>query len=247
MRSLLLRFAGAGVDAFFAVVGSLIIATQFVSGVRADDIPPQPPYLVAGTHHVLVGVVWDEAAVRKALPSWVTPAEGMTGLINIYQVESGYGITPYQAVYFAVDVEGFDSASGIKGRWIMQGAYGPREVTSAALRKFYQLSVRNGTSRFELTADGIRATGSVGGRDVVLAEIKSNSKPCQPASITLNYATPKGVIEIPVTGEACEAEPVSVDIVAPEGDAFAAFRPVKLLWASEFKNGAFSIARPVPY
>lgn len=217
-----------------------------VSTASADGLP-SPPYLVSGTNHVLVGVIWDEAVIRKVLPQWITPVEAMTGLINIYQVERGYGITPYQSVYFSVDVEGFDSASGIKGRWILQGAYGPQEVTSASLRKFLELPVRNGTSRFESTPGGKRAVGSVGGRDVVIVEIKSGSKPCELASITLNYPSPKGVVEIPVTGEACEADPVSVEVVAPAGDPFATFHPVKVLWASEFKNGAFSITRPLPF
>lgn len=247
MRALQSSLAGAAFQALFALLGSPIIAVWFSSSVLADDGLPQPPYLVVGTHHVLIGVVWNEDAVRRVLPPWVRPVPGMTGLINIYQADGGYGITPYQSVYFSVDVEGFDSASGIKGRWILQGAYGPEEVTSAALRTYLQLPVRNDTSRFERTAGAIRAIGSVEGRDVVVAEIKPSGKPCQPASIAVNYPSRKGLIEIPVTGESCEAEPVSVDVVAPDGDDFAAFRPVKLLWASEFRNGAFSIARPLPY
>jgi hypothetical protein len=229
--------------AFFA----LVLAVNVPTSGAAEQAPPQPPYLVNGSHHVLIGVVWDEAAVRKVLPSWVKPTKEMTGLINIYQVERGYGITPYEAVYFSLDVEGFDSASGVKGRWMLQGAYGPNEVTSAALKKFYQLPVRVGTSRFESTADGLRAAGSAVGREVVIAQIRSIDKPCAPASITLNYPTPKGLLEIPVIGESCDAEPVSVEVSAPAGDPFAAFKPVKLLWASEFRNGSFSFSRPVPY
>jgi hypothetical protein len=73
----------------------------------------------------------------------------MTGLINVYQVRTGYGIAPYSAVYFSVDVEGFDSASGVKGRWMLQGVYGPEQQAPAALQYWYGMPVRNGSSRKE--------------------------------------------------------------------------------------------------
>lgn len=212
---------------------------------HAQDAPA-PPYLTAGTNHVLVGVVWDEAVVRKHLPANIQPVKEMTGLINIYQVADGYGISPYAAAYFSVDVEGFDSASGVKGRWIMQGVYGPHEITPAAMRKWFGLPVRNGSSRIENTADGKRAIGTIGGQDFVSVEIKSVPDSCASAPVALTYPSPKGLIEIPVAGQACKAEPVSVKVHAPSGDPLGEFKPVKLLWAAEFKNGSFSISRPIP-
>jgi hypothetical protein len=214
--------------------------------VYADDKPVPPPYLVTGNNHVIVGVAWDEAAVRRALPSWVTPVEGATGAINIYTAQSGYGLTPYQSAYFWVDVEGFDSASGVKGRWMMQGVYGPQEKTSAAFREFFGLPVRNGMARLEDTADGKRAIGTVNGQDFVTIEVRSTTE-CGPGPVTLNYVGPKGLTQIPASGEVCKAEPVAAEVHARPGDPFAAFRPVKLLWAIEVKNGSFSIARPQPY
>lgn len=211
-----------------------------------DERLPAPPYLIAGTHHILLGVVWDEAAIRKVLPSWIKPAAEMTGLINIYQAPNGYGITPYHAAYFSIDVQGFDSADGVKGRWIMQGVYGPQEKASAALKEWYGLPVRTGTSRFEKTAEGLRGVGTVDGHDFVTVEIRSFPDQCESSPVTLNYPTPKGLIEIPVAGESCRAEPISVTVTAQPGDPFAAFHPIKVLWAVEYKNGAFSITRPLP-
>jgi len=229
------------------LVGLVALGAAWISGIAlADEKPVPPPYLAAGTNHVIVGVVWDAAAIRTALPSWVTPVEGMTGAINIYQAERGYGLTPYQSAYFWVDVEGFDSPSGVKGRWMLQGVYGPQEKTSVAMKEFEGFPVRNGTSRFEATAEGKRAIGSVNGQDFVTVEIKSVPGSCEPGSVTLNYPTRKGLIEIPAAGDVCKAEPVSVEVSAPSGDPFAAFKPVKTLWAIEFKNGAFAIPRPQP-
>src|SRR5215213_4440669 len=71
------------------------IALVFVSvqAKAADQIQP-PPYQIAGGNGVSVAVVWDEAAIRKALPPGVEPVKGMTGGINIYSVERGYVIGP---------------------------------------------------------------------------------------------------------------------------------------------------------
>lgn len=211
------------------------------------EAPAEPPYLTAGTHHLVIDVVWDPEIVRKALPSWIEPSAGMTGAINIYQVERGYGITPYQAVYFWVDVEGFDSPSGIKGRWMLAGVYGPDDRTSAAFREHYQLPVRRGSSRTESTADGLRAVGTVGETDFVTAAVKSSPKPCQAGAAMLSYPSPKGLIEIPFVGEFCEVELLALDIAAPPGDPFAELEPVKVLGATEIRNGAFSLSRAVPF
>ena len=53
--------------------------------MNAQDKLPPPPYQMAGTNHVIIGVVWDEAAIRKGLPPGITPVKEMTGGINIYQ------------------------------------------------------------------------------------------------------------------------------------------------------------------
>ena len=224
----------------FGIVSGLVVRIAI-----ADDQPVPPPYLVTGSNHVIVGVVWEEAAIRKALPSWLKPAEGMTGAINIYQATGGYGLGPFQSAYFWVDVEGFDSASGIKGRWMLEGVYGPHEKATSAMRDWEGFPVRNGTSRFEPIPQGRRAIGTVNGQDFVTVTVKSIPDSCQPGAVTLNYLTRKGLIEVPAAGDVCKAEPISVEVHARPDDPFAAFRPVKTLWAIEFKNGAFSDPRPL--
>lgn len=207
--------------------------------------PAALPYLVLGANHIVIGVQWDEAAVRKALPPGIRPVPGMTGAINVYQAQGGYGVTPYQAVYFWVDVEGFDSPTGIKGRWMLQGAYS--SPAAEAFVAHYGFPVRKGSSRVESAVGIKRATGSVGGQDVVVLEIKPEVKPCEPFSTPLSYVAPRGQFAIPFAGQACEAQIVSAKVIAPEGDPFAAFRPVKLLWASEYRDAAFALSRPIPY
>lgn len=227
------------------------IALGFASGLSiAQDKPLPPPYQIAGTNHVLVGVVWDEAAVRKALPPGITPVKEMTGAINIYQASKGYVFGPYQSAYFWVDIEGFDSPDGTKGRWMLAGVFGPEAKTSAALKEYYGMPVRVGTSRFEPTAQGKRAIGTLNGQDFITVEIKSDPTPCEPVAGLLNYpgllAKTKQVVvsKIPFVGDFCKAEPVSVNVTAPAGDLFGKFPVAKVVWAAEFKNGAFSFSPP---
>jgi len=232
------------------ILGILVAVASGVSHAQ-DEVQP-PPYQMAGSNHIMVGVVWNEAAVRKALPPGITPVKEMTGAINIYQAEKGYVIGPYQSVYFWVDIEGFDSPDHIKGRWMLAGVYGPQDKTSAALKRYMGFPVRVGSSRMESTAEGKRAVGTVNGLDFVTVEIKSLSGTCEAAAGLLNYpallpnTTQLVVNEIPFVGEFCKAEPVSVNVNAPSGDPFAAYRIEKIIWAAEFKNASFSFALPHP-
>jgi hypothetical protein len=109
---------------------------------------------------VSVSVVWNEVPIRKALPPGIEPVKGMTGGINMTSVERSYMFGPYSLVYFYVDVEGFDSPEGIKGRWMLAGVFGPQPEPSAALKANYDWPVRPGASRFETSAEAKRAIGT---------------------------------------------------------------------------------------
>ena len=231
--------------------GLLALALSAAAGLSAaQDQAPPPPYQIAGANHVFLGVIWDEAAIRKALPPGITPVKEMTGAINIYQTGGSYAFGPYQSAYLWVDIEGFDSADGTKGRWMLAGVYGPSEKMPIALIDYYGLPVRLGASRFEATAQGKRAIGTVNGRDVITVEIKSLPGECQLGSGRVNYPgisrkTKQLVVnEIPWVGEFCKAEPVAAKINAPPGDPFSAYPIAKVGWAAEFKNAAFSFSVP---
>ena len=74
----------------------------------------------------------------------------MSGGINLYTAEQGYGLAPYSAFYFYVHVKGLDSSDGTKARWMLQGVYGPEGRVPAALHKYYGLPVRAEESRLEI-------------------------------------------------------------------------------------------------
>ena len=224
---------------------------HYAANVTAAEKLPVPPFQIAGSNHVIVGVAWQESEIAKMLPPGIRPVPGATGAINIYQASKGFGISPYQSVYFFVDIEGYDSADGSKGRWMLQGVYGPEEKVSAALREFYAFPVRNGSSRVETRGQMKRSTGVLNGETFVTVDIKPSNDPCQGVAGTLNYPAmhPRTgqiiVNQIPYAGDMCKAEPVAVKISAPAGDPFAALQPAKVLWAVEFKNGSFAFTQPV--
>jgi hypothetical protein len=216
---------------------------------KAEEQIQPPPYEIAGLKGVGVTVVWDEAAIRKALPPGIEPVKAMTGGINIYSVERAYKLDPYSAAYLYVDIEGFDSPEGIKGRWMVAGVYGPQEKTSAAIKAYYGMPVRPGSSRLEPTADGKRAIGTVNGQDIVTTEIKSVPNSCEPGAVLLNYlamSPAKQIIinKIPVVSDSCKAEPVSAKLTAPAGDPFSAFSIAKVTGAAEFRNGSAAFTVP---
>jgi hypothetical protein len=196
-----------------------------------------------------VTVVWDETAVRKALPPSIEPVPGMTGGMNIYSVDRGM-FGAYSAAYFWVDIEGFDSPDGIKGRWMLAGAYGPK--TSAALKAHLGWPVRPGSSRLEPTAEGKRAIGTINGQDFVTAEIKSMPGSCEKTAVLLNYVSMSSetkqvlVDKIPSTGDLCKAEPISAKVTAPSGDLFSMYPIAKVIGAYEYQNGSGTFTVPQP-
>jgi hypothetical protein len=233
-----------------ALTGAVLIASATPS-IAADQAPP-PPYQMTGGHGVGIAVVWDEAAIRKALPQGIEPVKAMTGGINIYSVDRASGISAYSAAYFYVDIEGFDSPEGIKGRWMLAGVYGPNAKTSAALKGYSGFPVRTGTSHIDTTGEAKHAVGTLNGQDFVTADVKSVAGSCQPGTSLLNYVTllPQAeqpvVTHIPFVGESCKAEAVSAKITAPPGDAFAAFTIAKVAGAGEFRNASFTFTTPQP-
>ena len=110
-----------------------------------------------------------------------------TGGINITSIERAYMFGPYSVAYFYVDVEGFDSPEGIKGRWMLAGVFGPQSEPSAAYKAYYGWPVRPGASRSEPSADVKRAVGTVNGQDFVTVEYRSVSGSCKPVAVLLNY------------------------------------------------------------
>lgn len=235
-------------SAVLAAMAMLALAGSAVTHAQDGKVPP-PPWQVHVSDYLIVGVVWNETAIRKALPPGIKAVAGMTGGIAVYKSDGGYGISPYDSAYGYVDIEGFDTAQGAKGRWILQGLYGPDEKVAAAIRVAYGWAVRAGEVTLTETMRGRRGVASIGGRDVLDVELNLSALPCSAVGGINHYvggtAAKPLVNQIPFTGQWCGGEPVKANVVAPADDPFAALVPVKVIWAGEFRDGAIAFTRPV--
>jgi hypothetical protein len=225
--------------------GALIGITFVAAAASAEEKLIPPPWIITGLEGIAVGVTWDESAVRRALPSRLQPAKEMTGGINIYRTSGGYGPGgAYSAAYLYVDLEGMDSSSGAKGRWMLAGVYGPSPAVTNAWKTTFALPIRSGGSRVKGDADHLRYIGFAGEQDLVAAEVKVDRAKCAAFGASLNYMSISPEtnqlmrLSPAVAGESCPAEVLEARILAPVGDAFAQFPIKKVLWAAQFKADA---------
>lgn len=231
----------------------VVLSAASASQVLADAPAPipAPPYHVAMDRALFVGVAWDPAKLRSWLPAGVRPVAESTGGIAIYTSNRGFGISPYQALYFYADIEGFDSASGMKGRWMLQGGYGPDDRLSAALRGTYRWPVRTASVRFEDDSAARSATGVVASREVLQISVRPATGACERYAGVTHYVSSAPaagrymVNEIPWEGPWCNVEPVAVKITAPSDDPISALVPAKILWAGEFSGATVTFTKPL--
>jgi hypothetical protein len=234
-----------------ALVSAVVLALS-AGLVLAGEVAPPPPYQFNKAHGIGVSVVFDAAAVRSVLPPEIEPVDEMTGGITLYSTEEGYGLGPYSAFYFYVNLKGFDSADGTKGRWMLQGFYGgPDTKVAAALHQYYGWPVRAGESRRVTKDASIVGMGTLAGQELVRLVVTPKPTTCKSGGGLLHFPgqldTSRDivVVQMPYVGEFCAADPVSVDITAPAGDPLHTLKPVKILGAVAIKNGAFAFPRPV--
>ena len=247
------RIAKASIVALGILAGGLPFGpNEFHSqeALAAGDIP-DPPYQMRGIQAIMVGATFDENAVRALLPADIKPSEGITGGFNVYQVQDGYGLGPYQTTYVWVDIEGYNSADGTKGRWILTAFTGPNPETSGKLRGLFGWPLENGVNRHENLSDGNKAAiATVAGTDVLKLVITPGTE-CGTGQGILHYPGKRqesgGIVNsmIPWVGEFCGGTPVSVDISAPDGHPLSTLSPTTLTWAGEFKDGSISYSQPL--
>jgi len=188
--------------------------------------------------------------VRRLLPPGIEPVDDMSGGINVYTAEQGYGLAPYTALYFYVHIKGFDSADGTKARWMLQGLYGPEPKVGAALRKYYGVPVTAGDSRLETRESSTIGIGTLAGQEVVRVAVTPKPTTCKPTAGIINFLGQLRtgpeivVVEMPYVAKICDADPVSVDVSAAASDALKELKPVKLVGGFAFENFTFAFPRP---
>jgi len=212
--------------------------------VSAEDAPA-PPYLMTEANTVTIAVSWTADSLEGLLPEGVLPADDLSGGLNVYDAEGGYGLTPYSAAYAYVNVKGWNSSNGAPARFILGGWYGPDAKVAKAMQENFFSDVQTGDA--SQSEDGDTWTG-MGGDGT--GEIKLVVKPgteCIAAAGTLNYVGDAGggqgydLLKIPFAGDFCAAEPVSVEISGT--GALAQIKVDKMLGGGRLRDGTFAFTK----
>jgi hypothetical protein len=173
----------------------------------------------------------------------------------MYRTQKAVGLVPYTASYLWIDIDGFDSPDGTKGRWMVQGWYGPEPVPSA-IRNYMGLPVQLGVTNYQRDGNRIHAALSSDGVNVIDAIITLKETPIHRSGF-LNYlvlgrnlkypASSSFVVNrIPGASEITPAAPVSMEFHFRETDAAKGLQPKRLLNALYIKGAASAFVVPEP-
>ena len=229
-----------GTARIVAVLAFVITAFHSATSL-ADDVLP-PPYFIADSEAIVIGVAFDESQVRSAVPKGIKLTQDLTGEIVMYIAKESAGLPPYSSSWIGVDIEGFDAPGGAKARWMLTGLYSPATV-SAALSKYLDYPTREGATQLQRDGRKVIAIGSLGGNEMIRAELILKDEPCQRSSGLIHEVTARKnsgkpqLIKLPYVADWCAAESAKVDIIAPAGDPLAQLKPAKILWSGLFRGG----------
>ena len=230
------------------ILGLLVsssIAFGAPSVLHGENAQPlvQFPYLVGGGHVIEIGIAFDEAAVRAALPKGLEPADGFTGGVDIYNVGYGWGVGAFTAGYVWLDLAGSPGPGGAPARYMVRGYYS---------HQFYPFDVIvPGVSTLEEANGDFIGTAGPEGTVVLSATLKGDSSKCTPGAAGMDdyiWGHESGsfmVTHIPAIGDVCEATPVKVEIATEKDPALAGLTPKELLWAVSIMSGG-AAAFPAP-
>lgn len=224
-----------------AIITSALTAITVLPALAEEAAPP--PYLMTKANTVTIAVTWTADSLSGLLPEGKTPLEDLSGGINIYDADDGFGLSPYSAAYAYVNVSGHDSTVGIPARYILGGWYGPDPKVAEAMNKHFAAGVATGDA--SQTEQGAEWTGTGGDGTGQITLVVTPGETCVAATATLNYvnARDESLMQIPFEGDYCPAEPISVEISGPEGSALAQIEVDEMLAGGRLRNGAFAFTK----
>jgi len=222
---------------------------------QKDTTVPRPPYLILNHEHLIILFEAEESSLKALLPTGIKAAPGNVVGLNMYRTQEVVGLVPYTASYLWIDIDGFDSPDGTKGRWMVQGWYGPEPVPSA-IRNYMGLPVQLGVTHYQRDDNRVHAALSSDGVNVIDATITLKDGPVHTARV-LNYPAlgrnlaqpaPSAVVvnRIPTVNEITPANPVSLEFHLRETDAAKGLQPRRLLNAFYVTGTASAFGVPEP-
>ncbi len=233
-----------------ATLAVCVLASGSFQSAEAQGKPaPPPPYLMKNMDATFVMVVWDAEMIDALLPDGLKPLEGYTGGINLYSVPKGYGLAPYTAAYFYVDVENHVSASGIPGRYVLDGVFGPA-AAAEAMNKNYGWHMREGLA-IQLMEEGVlTAMAQREGEPLFTVKLSGIVTDCPDFAGSIKYVSPGEdggmiLVETPFSVLFCSAEAVdSIEISAGEDDPLSRYTIKKVVGAAQIRDASFAYGRP---
>lgn len=201
-------------------------------GAGGDDVP-LPPYQLKDCTFLMLGARFDRSQLATVVPSQLRLAEETTGGFTIYSAQSGWGIAPFSAAIAWVDVDSHRAPDGSKARLIIAGYYSGR-----AARVFERLGPdEEGSSRQEAHGDLIVGTGGPVGADYLRLTIQPGDRTLPMSSGVHHYlrvdkSGDLNMLPVAFSRAMRPAEPISAEILAPQGTRLRSMVPTRLTWAA---------------
>lgn len=205
------------------------------------------PYQVRCSYFVQVGVEFDEAEVRSALPAAYHPSKSMTGGFCVYRADNGWAITPYSAGFVWIDVDGLDSPAGAKGRCFIAAWYSDK--AGAALYR-PEGRVRVGASH-PIVSDGTIVT-SAGGPEAAAFRITVRLSGDPPASRSgvhnyVDISQKRRVARtVAYSHNAARVDPVAIEILTEPPPPLRVLRPRRLIGGFQSFDMALTLGVTTP-
>ena len=222
--------------------GTIALGLSVGPTIAADNVP----YVVRGNTHMLIGVTFDEAAVREILPAGLEPAEGMSGGIQVYNSGGGEGVAAYSRSYAWVDLAGYDSITGSKGRYILWLA---DTAHAEKMGKIGYITTAGDVSLGE-TDGSLTGVVKVGGAEVWTGSVEAGD--CGPGTGSINYPSmPKwgdsmAVTQYAFAGKFCGAKMTAIEFKVSGDHPLAKLNPQPAGWAAVARDLSFSATPAMP-
>lgn len=126
---------------------------------QQDD--PVPPYPVRNVTSIYLWYRLTEAQAAGLLPPGLTFHPSHLATIAFYEALDGWGIAPFTAFFFTLDVEGFDSPDGSAGQYMSFSTYSGK--AGIFMPRHYNALAQAGEVGFTVTPTELRASGPVEG------------------------------------------------------------------------------------
>ncbi len=209
---------------------------------------PPPPYQLRGCTFVMVGAQFDRKLAQSLVPDGLEVSDDATGGFYMYVAASGWAVAPFSATLAWVDVKGFDSSDGSKGRAQLVSHYSDPMATIA--HGWNALS-RKGYCRLGY-ADGV-ATGVGGPEGEVHLRMSVQVAADEPTPVAGTHyylmVNADGVLtQVPVaySYDWRPAQPLQFQNLAPAGTILQRLVPKQLHWAGYLTGAVITIGEPLP-